>query len=90
MNDVSKILVTIIAVNKLVKTPNPNVRANPFTTEVVKIYNTPDALTLAVAELTIGLMINLLRKVRLMDGEVRAGEWKKEMGNLLSIKYMPE
>jgi len=54
----------------------------------IKIYNTPDALTLAVAELTIGLMINLLRKVRLMDGEVRAGEWKKEMGNLLSRKYI--
>lgn len=52
----------------------------------MKVYNTPDAPTLAVAELTIGLMINLLRKINLMDGEIRDGKWKKEIGNLLHRK----
>jgi len=52
----------------------------------IKVYNTPDAPTSAVAELTVGLMINLLRKVSRMDKELKMGQWKKRMGNLLCGK----
>ncbi|HHT9113499.1 MAG TPA: phosphoglycerate dehydrogenase [Candidatus Wunengus sp. YC65] len=52
----------------------------------IKVFNTPDAPTLAVAELTVGLMLDLLRKVSQMDRELREGQWQKRMGNLLSGK----
>ncbi|MBF0328456.1 MAG: phosphoglycerate dehydrogenase [Nitrospirae bacterium] len=52
----------------------------------IKVVNTPDAPTLAVAELAVGLIISLLRKVCRMDAAVRRGEWKKMMGNQLSGK----
>ncbi|MFA5148728.1 MAG: phosphoglycerate dehydrogenase [Candidatus Omnitrophota bacterium] len=52
----------------------------------IKVFNTPDAPTLAVAELTVGLILNLLRKVRRMDAAVREGKWEKLMGNLVSGK----
>lgn len=49
----------------------------------IAVCNTPDGPTLAVAELTVGLMLALLRQVPHQDREVRAGIWKKRMGNLL-------
>ena len=52
----------------------------------IKVFNTPFGPTLAVAELTVGLILDLLRKTTLMDREMRAGIWKKRMGNLLSGK----
>ena len=52
----------------------------------IKVFNTPDAPTLAVAELTVGLILNLLRKVNIMDVAIRNGKWEKLMGNLLSEK----
>ncbi len=52
----------------------------------IKVFNTPDAPVVAVAELTIGLILNLLRKVSLMDINMRNGKWKKLMGNLLCDK----
>lgn len=52
----------------------------------IMVLNTPDAPTLAVAELTIGMVLSLLRKTHTMDREVRQGVWKKKMGNLLSGK----
>jgi D-3-phosphoglycerate dehydrogenase len=52
----------------------------------IKVYNTPDTPTSAVAELTIGLMLNLLRHVSQMDKELKMGQWKKRMGNLLCEK----
>jgi len=52
----------------------------------IKVYNTPDSPTLAVAELAVGLMLNLLRKVNQMDIAIRNGKWNKLMGNLLCEK----
>jgi D-3-phosphoglycerate dehydrogenase len=52
----------------------------------IKVYNTPDGPTQAVAELVMGLILSLLRKTALMDRELRQGKWKKEMGSLLSGK----
>jgi D-3-phosphoglycerate dehydrogenase / 2-oxoglutarate reductase len=52
----------------------------------IKLFNTPDAPTLAVAELTIGLMLSLLRAIPLMDRETHQDGWQKRMGNLLTGK----
>ncbi|MBU0468122.1 MAG: hydroxyacid dehydrogenase, partial [Candidatus Omnitrophica bacterium] len=52
----------------------------------IEVVNTPDAPTLAVAELTIGLILNLLRKISSMDKELKYGVWNKKMGNLLLNK----
>jgi D-3-phosphoglycerate dehydrogenase len=52
----------------------------------IKVFSTPDAPTLAVAELTLGLMLALLRHITQGDKEIRAGKWQKPMGNLLHGK----
>lgn len=52
----------------------------------IDILNTLDASDTAVAELTVALMISLLRKVSRMDCQMHQGYWRKEMGNLLSGK----
>jgi len=52
----------------------------------IEVVNTPSGPTLAVAELTVALMLNLLRKVSEMDKDIRSGRWTKKMGNLLSGK----
>ncbi|MHB8104019.1 MAG: phosphoglycerate dehydrogenase [Dehalococcoidales bacterium] len=52
----------------------------------IKVLNTPDAPTMAVAELTLGLMLSLLRHLPRMDRDIRAGKWQKRMGNLLQGK----
>lgn len=52
----------------------------------ITVRNTPFGPTLAVAELTVGLIIDLLRNVTRMDRELRSGAWKKRMGRQLSGK----
>jgi D-3-phosphoglycerate dehydrogenase len=52
----------------------------------IKVFNTPDGPTLAVAELALGLMLTLLRYVPRMDRDIRAGKWQKRMGNLVQGK----
>jgi len=42
-----------------------------------KVFNTPDALTNAVSELAIGLMLNLARGISLGDSSLRKDEWLK-------------
>ena len=54
----------------------------------IKVINTPDAPTLAVAELTVGLMLNLLRNISHVSRDVKSGIWKKRMGGLLSGKII--
>ena len=54
----------------------------------IKIFTTQTSPSLAVAELTTGLMINLTRKIPLMNEEMRRGKWKKSMGSLLSNKTL--
>jgi D-3-phosphoglycerate dehydrogenase len=52
----------------------------------IKVYNTPYGPTLSVAELTVGLVLDLLRRVTMMDRDIRSGIWEKRMGNLLNSK----
>ena len=49
----------------------------------IVVRNTPDGPTRAVAELTVGLALALLRRIPLADRNVRSGIWKKNIGNLL-------
>ncbi|MCX5749187.1 MAG: phosphoglycerate dehydrogenase [Candidatus Saganbacteria bacterium] len=52
----------------------------------IMVFNTPDAPTDAVAELTLGLMLDCLRKISGADRQIRHGKWNKPMGNLLKGK----
>lgn len=52
----------------------------------IKLFNTPLAPTLAVAELTVGLILDLLRNIPLMDRDMRESKWHKRMGSLLKDK----
>jgi len=50
----------------------------------ILVFNTPEAPTTAVAELTLSLMLNLLKKISLLDRRIRDNLWKPKIGNLLS------
>ena len=50
----------------------------------IKVSYTPDAPSPAVAELTIGLMITLLRSVHLSNLQLHKGEWKRYFGRRLA------
>lgn len=52
----------------------------------IEILNTPDAPSSAVAEITVGLTLTVLRKIALADRQVRAGQWRSLMGRLLSAQ----
>lgn len=52
----------------------------------IKVVNTPYGPTLAVAELVVGLLFSMLRKIPQMDQELKTGKWKKRMGNLVTSK----
>ena len=54
----------------------------------ILVRNTPDGPMRAVVELTLGYALDLLRRVTLMDREVRDGVWKKRMGDLLRGKNL--
>ncbi len=54
----------------------------------IKVFNTPGGPTAAVAELTLGLMLTMLRRTHEMDRKLRIGVWEKKMGNLLSGKIV--
>lgn len=50
----------------------------------ISVYNTPDAPTRAVAELTIAHIFSILRRISESDREIKAGQWKPLMGSLLN------
>ena len=52
----------------------------------IKVLNTPDAPTIAVAEFTIMLILALLRKVVGMDKNMHRGIWKQEAGSIIKGK----
>lgn len=52
----------------------------------IKVLNTPDAPTSAVAELTIGHILGLLRNIASTDRSIRNGVWSGQMGSLLETK----
>ncbi len=52
----------------------------------ILVFNTPDAPTTAVAELTLAHILGLLRRVAESDRNIRAGQWVGLMGSLLQGK----
>jgi D-3-phosphoglycerate dehydrogenase len=52
----------------------------------IEVTNTPDAPSAAVAELTLGLMLDQLRRISRADRQIRAGQWKPLMGGLLAAR----
>ena len=50
------------------------------------VTNTPDAPTIPVAELTIGMILSLVRQLHIIDAGIRQGKWERPMGRLLHEK----
>lgn len=49
----------------------------------IRVTNTPDAPTIPVAELTLGMILALLRQIHRSDASIRGGQWERPMGSLL-------
>jgi D-3-phosphoglycerate dehydrogenase len=62
-----------------------NVNIRFAETKNIKIYATKSP-AIAVAELTLGLMIDALRNISQLDRKIRSGKWGKSMGTLLTGK----
>lgn len=67
-----------------------NVDVKAAEAKKIKVINAPEAASIAVSELAIGLMICLARSIPRADAETKKGNWiKKEMmGSQLSGKYL--
>ncbi len=50
----------------------------------IQVSYTPDAPAPAVAELTIGLMLSLLRSMNVVNAQMHRGEWQRHFGRRLS------
>jgi D-3-phosphoglycerate dehydrogenase / 2-oxoglutarate reductase len=54
-----------------------NIDSQAAKERAIKVVNTPDALTNAVAEFTVGLMLDLSRRISYTDANLRQGKWLK-------------
>lgn len=54
----------------------------------IKVFNTPEAPVQAVAELTLGLILSLMRKISKVDCELKKGNWYRPAGSLLTGKVV--
>lgn len=52
----------------------------------IKLYNTPNAPVASVAELTVTVMLDLLKNVSNMNRDLKAGNWNKMTGYMLKGK----
>ena len=52
----------------------------------IKLYNTPNAPVASVAELTVTVMLDLLKNVSNMNRDLKAGNWNKMTGYMLNGK----
>lgn len=52
----------------------------------IRVYSTPQAPTQAVAELTLGALLSLLRMIPMMDKDLHEAKWNKRIGTQLSGK----
>ncbi|MDE2389464.1 MAG: phosphoglycerate dehydrogenase, partial [Betaproteobacteria bacterium] len=52
----------------------------------IQVLNTPEAPAQAVAELTLGYILSLLRQIGTIDRAVRNGEWPRTQGRLLAAQ----
>lgn len=61
-----------------------NVDINTAKRNGISVYNTPDAPTKAVAELTLAHILSLARRISESDRALRQGIWQPLMGSLIS------
>ena len=54
----------------------------------IKIYKSKTTPALSVVELTLGLILDLLRKINCQNNQLKTGVWNKQMGELLSGKTL--
>lgn len=54
----------------------------------IKVFRTPESVTQPVVELTVGLILDLSRKISMHDRLIRSGTWKKSIGQLVSGKVL--
>ena len=54
----------------------------------IKVFRTQTGPSLAVAELALGLILNLMRKIIDQSNNLNNGVWKKQMGSLVSGKTL--
>lgn len=52
----------------------------------IAVRSTPNAPTAAVAELTVGLTLCLVRRISLADRQLHQGTWRKQTGHLLGAQ----
>ncbi|MAG71493.1 MAG: hypothetical protein CL471_14550 [Acidobacteria bacterium] len=63
-----------------------NVNIEAVKEKGIKLYRTPQGPSLAVAELTLGLILDSLRYISCLNRKIRSGGWEKKMGRLFSGK----
>ena len=54
----------------------------------IKVFKTQTCPSLAVAELALGLILDLMRKIIEQSNNLHKGVWKKQMGSLVSGKTL--
>ena len=54
----------------------------------LKVYKTKTTPALAVAELTLGFILDLLRKINNHNNQLKIGVWKKQTGELFNGKTL--
>ena len=54
----------------------------------IAVTNTPDAPTIPVAELTLGMILTLLRRIHISDMGIRNDSWERPMGTLIHGKVI--
>lgn len=54
----------------------------------IKVFKTQTTPALAVAELSLGLILDLLRKISFQSSQLKTGTWNKKMGSLLTGKTL--
>jgi len=52
----------------------------------ILVFNTPEAPSISVAELTLTMILNLIKKINKLDKKLKDGNWHPELGYLLSNK----
>jgi D-3-phosphoglycerate dehydrogenase len=52
------------------------------------VLNTPDALSVTVAEMAIAMMLSMTRRIAAADGAVRTGGWDRKYSDLIGVELM--
>ena len=63
-----------------------NIKIDLINSKKISLIATETTPELAVSELTIGLILNLARKINKSNNDIKKGIWNKQMGQLLSRK----